>query len=201
MLESTEIVWRHLLACADDGERRIGPVTELAQTLRVPLSTTHKALAEPVRIGAVVVSRGSGIRVRDPFRLSVLWAGKRRLDRDVIDTWRTSMSAPAVETAVAPTKTILGGFGAVVARLGRNTISDYDTALLYSPYVKTLRKKVPEDEAGRTKVIVVQPDRLLSRYGRVTPLHQAWVDLFNLPGWQAACFIEAITASWLSDAA
>ena len=28
------------------------------------------------------------------------------------------------------------------------------------------------------------------RYGRVTPLAQAYADLFSMPGWQAARFVE-----------
>jgi hypothetical protein len=200
-MENTEIVWRHLLACADDGIRRHGSMSALAADLGLPVSTTHKALAEPTRIGAVAVSRGAGVRVRDPFRLAVLWAGKRRLDRDITSTWMTSLSAPEVERIASGTKAVLGGFGAVVARVGANTIADYDTVLLYAVSDKSLRRKIPEDSAGSTTVIVAKPDRMLTRYGRVTPLHQAWVDLFNRPDWQAARFTEAITASWVADAA
>lgn len=36
------------------------------------------------------------------------------------------------------------------------------------------------DPSRITEVIVVRPDPLLGLYGRVTPLVQAWVDLFCL---------------------
>jgi hypothetical protein len=48
---------------------------------------------------------------------------------------------------------------------------------------------------------VLEPDPLLARYGRVTPLTQAWVDLFNLPGWQAARFVHHLLPRVVSDAA
>jgi hypothetical protein len=201
-MENTEIVWRHLLAQGADGNRRHESVSALAVDLGLPVSTTHKSLAEPTRIGAVAVSRGAGVRVRDPFRLAVLWAGKRRLDRDITATWITSVTAPQAERLAAQNKrAVLGGFGAVVARLGGNMIADYDTALIYTANVNALRKSIAEDADGSTTIIVAEPDRLLSHYGRVTPLHQAWVDLFNLPGWQAARFTETIAASWVADAA
>jgi hypothetical protein len=41
-------------------------------------------------------------------------------------------------------------------------------------------------------VLVAEPDRLLARYGRVTPFSQAYADLFSLPGWQAARFVEEL---------
>jgi hypothetical protein len=46
----------------------------------------------------------------------------------------------------------------------------------------------PEGEG--TEVWVAEPDARLHRYGRVTPLAQAYADLFSMPGWQAARFIE-----------
>jgi hypothetical protein len=36
------------------------------------------------------------------------------------------------------------------------------------------------------------PDPWLGRYGPVVPLCQAFVDLFNTPGWPAARFTESL---------
>ena len=49
---------------------------------------------------------------------------------------------------------------------------------------------IRDSPEGPTEVIVLDPDPLLARYGRTTPLAQAWVDLFCLPGWQAARFVH-----------
>jgi hypothetical protein len=52
---------------------------------------------------------------------------------------------------------------------------------------------LPVAPAGQgTEVLVAAPDRLLARYGRVTPFSQAYADLFSLPGWQAARFVEEL---------
>ena len=47
-------------------------------------------------------------------------------------------------------------------------------------------------DGGRTVLEVHTPDPWLGRYGPVVPLCQAFVDLFNTPGWPAARFIESL---------
>ncbi len=46
--------------------------------------------------------------------------------------------------------------------------------------------------ADATELVIVAPDRWLEGYGWVTPFAQAYADLFCLPGWQAARFIEEL---------
>jgi hypothetical protein len=86
---------------------------------------------------------------------------------------------------------ILGGFGAVVAHQGGvNRIADYTTVLFYGdPQLDDLPVAPPGEG---TEVLVAEPDRILGRYGRVTPFSQAYADLFSLPGWQAARFVEEL---------
>jgi len=202
MLPKTEIVWRHLLHEADRDVRRHPSISALADDLGMGISTVHKALRLPADMGAVIVKPAGGIRVLDPFRLAVLWAGRRRLDRDVIDTWRTDLGAPDVERRIALPGVVLGGHGAVVARLARNTIADYASVIAFTDRPGHLRSVIPEMPDGPTTVVVAQPDPALHRYGNVTPLHQAWVDLFTRPDWQAARFVEAIASRWVTtDAA
>lgn len=41
-------------------------------------------------------------------------------------------------------------------------------------------------------MVIAEPDGRLARYGRVTPIAQAYADLFSLPGWQAARFVDEL---------
>lgn len=187
MMSITEQVWRHLLVSAFEGRRRWPSVSECAADLALPASTVHQSLGHPVEIGAVHVRGAGGLRVLDPGRLLLLWAGRRRLQRDVIDRFEVPSSAYAVEAAFTNPDAVLGGFGAVVAALGSNTIADYDTVLSYGD---PRLGKLTADPDGRTcEVLVLEPDPRLARYGRSTPLAQAWVDLFALSGWQSARFV------------
>jgi hypothetical protein len=176
-------------------------VTALAGELDMRVSTVHRALSHPAEIGAIDVLGGGGVRVVDPGRLLVVWAGKRRLRRDIVDRFRVPGSAPIVERSIRGRAAVLGGFGAVVAHIGGNTIADYETVLVYGEPRITRRRHVNDPDPGRaTEVVVLDPDPLLARYGKVTPLTQAWVDLFNLPDWQAARFVHHLVPRLITDA-
>ncbi len=186
-----EVVWRHLLVGAAAGRRRWPSVSALAGELEIPVSTAHRSLAHPAEIGAVGIGLLDGLQVLDPARLLVLFAAHRHVRRDVVDRFRVAVPAVEVERMVSDPSVVLGGFGAVVAHSGGvNRIADYDTVLLYGdPHLPPLPPAVADEG---TEVLVAEPDWLLGRYGRVTPLAQAYADLFSLPGWQAARFVEAL---------
>ncbi len=202
MLSKTEQVWRHLTTGAiEHGQRRWPSLTSLADELGIGVSTVHRALARPAGIGAVQIRPAGGVRLVDPGRLLILWAGYRRLTRDIADRFEVAGSAPAVEQSITSPTAVLGGFGAVVAHTGGNRIADYETVLVYGdPQISSPLRRDDSDPGRVTEVIVARPDPLLVRYGEVTPLTQAWVDLFCLPGWQSARFVHHLLPRLVTDA-
>ncbi|MHB1525056.1 MAG: hypothetical protein ACYCZN_02035 [Candidatus Dormibacteria bacterium] len=54
--------------------------------------------------------------------------------------------------------------------------------------------------AGEIRVLLLQGDRLITKYGTVVPRAHAYTDLFNLPGWLPARFVEAMSREMLADA-
>jgi len=188
MMPVIEVVWRHLLVGAREGRRRWQSVTALAGDLNIPVSTAHRSLAHPAEIGAVSVGTLDGLQVLDPARLLVLLAAHRRVSRDIVARFRVEVPAVEVERLATSSEVVLGGFGAVVAHLhGVNPIADYSTVLFYGdPRLPDLPSATGSEG---TEVLVADPDRFLTRYGRVTPFCQAYADLFSLPGWQAARFV------------
>jgi hypothetical protein len=192
VLSITHAVWRHLLVGAREDQRRWPSITALAEELDLGVSTVHKALAQPVEIEAVRVSRLAGLVVLNPYRLLLMFAATRRLQRDIVSRDRVALSARSVEAlAGEDSRMILGGFGAVVAHLGGNPIASCTTALLYGD--PAFATQLPAcTGADATELVIVAPDRWLERYGWVTPFAQAYADLFCLPGWQAARFIEEL---------
>jgi hypothetical protein len=175
-----------------EGRRRWPSVTALAGELGLAVSTTHRSLAHPIEIGALEVGPIDGLQVLDPARLLVLLAAHRRVQRDVVR--RSWIAAPVAEVEAAATSrgVVLGGFGAVIAHLGVNRIADYTRVLFYGD--PKLPRLAAAEEGEGTEVWVAEPDAWLGRYGRVTPLAQAYADLFSMPGWQAARFIEHLDA-------
>jgi hypothetical protein len=185
-----EVVWRHLLVNAKESRRRWPSVTALASELGLAVSTTHRSLVHPVEIGAVEVGPIDGLQMLDPARLLMLLAAHRHVQRDVVRRWW--VAAPVAEVEAAPTsrQVVLGGFGAVIAHLGANRIADYTRVLFYGD--PKLRRLPVAPTGEGTEVWVAEPDAWLCRYGRVTPLAQAYADLFSMPGWQAARFIQQL---------
>lgn len=185
-----EVVWRHLLVGTAGGRRRWPSVTAVAEDLGMPSSTVHRSLSHPVEIDVVGISAAAGLQVLDPPRLLTLFAAHRRVQRDVITRYRVAGAATEVEQLATNGAAVLGGFGAVVAHLGVNRIADYDTVLFYGdPGLPALP---PAGLGEGTEVLVAEPDPRLARYGRVTPIAQAYADLFSLPGWQAARFVDEL---------
>jgi hypothetical protein len=193
MLLVTHVVWRHLLEEARAGRRSQPSLSQVAADLGLGISTVHKALVQPVEIEAVRVSRLGGLEILDPYRLLLMFAGARRLQRDVVAHARVPFDAPAIETlAAADSRMIIGGFGAVVSHVGANPIAMYTTVLLYGDPEFLEDLPIADGDVDGTDVLIAEPDRWLSSYGNVTTFAQAFADLFRLPGWQAARFIEEI---------
>lgn len=193
MLSKTEQVWRHLLAASLFGKHRHASLTALAAELGLGVSTVHRALQRPAEMGAVRVRGRGGVRVIDPGRLLLLWAGHRNLRGDLGAEYTVALPAPEVERLLPIDRFVLGGFGAVVSHEGGNFVSGYDRVLCYGD-PRDLPSSVREAPPGETSIMVLEPDPLLERYGRVTPLSQAYVDLFNVPGWPAARFVSTLNA-------
>lgn len=183
-----EVLWRHLLVSAREGRRRWPSVTALAGELGLGVSTAHRSLAHPIEIGAVDVGPIDGLQVLDPARLLMLLAAHRHVQRDVVRRWRVAAPVAEVEAAATSSVVVLGGFGAVIAHLGVNRIADYTRVLFYGDPELPDFDVAPAGEGS--EVWMAEPDPWLSGYGRVTPFAQAYADLFSMPGWQAARFIE-----------
>ena len=201
MLSKTQQVWRHLTTKAvDSGQQRWPSLSALAGELDMGISTVYRALSYPVEIGAIVIRPAGGLRLIDPSRLLMIWAARRNLGNDIIERFLVQGSATTVERSITSQTVILGGFGALVARSGANTVADYETVLVYGDPQIQIDGSIEDTNPTRTtELIVLEPDPLLRRYGRTTPSTQAWVDLFNLPGWQASRFVYHFLPLLLTD--
>ncbi|MDA8067495.1 MAG: hypothetical protein M0T77_02645 [Actinomycetota bacterium] len=193
MLPITQAVWRHLLHHARGGRRAWSSLRALAGELELGVSTVHKSLAHPVEIGAVSVSRLGGVELLDPLRLLMLFAAARRLQRDVVTRRRAvPMPAPWLERIALESGMILGGCGAIAAHLGGNPVTSYSTVVVYGDPDFGLELRPAHAGQEPIELLILEPDRRLARYGEVVPFAQAYADVFCLPGWQAARFIEEL---------
>src|SRR6266851_8760410 len=191
------MVWRHLLIAALDLGIRRSSLTELSVELELPVSTIHKALERPRAIGAVRGS-ASGLRILDPKRLQLMWAAQRDLNKDIVYATRVPMTVNEIEARL-PVSAIPTAYTAFVLHEGRNLVADYEQVVAYADW-NEVRRRFPR-RRGQPNLLILEPDPLLSRYGRVAPRCQVYADLFNLPTWQAQRFLEALDRELLHDVA
>src|SRR5216683_6645066 len=189
MITRTEMVWRHLLVAAFDQGIRRTSLTQLSIELDFPVSTIHKALERPRAIGAVRGS-ASGLRVLDPKRLQLMWAAQRDLNRDIVYATRVPMTVSEIEARL-PVSAIPTAYTAHVLQEGRNLVADYEQVVVYAD-ANEVKRRFRLWRRGQANLLVLEPDPLLSRYGRIAPRCQVYADLFNLPTWQAQRFLEAL---------
>lgn len=203
MLLKHEVVWRHLLHEETLGRRRYPSVTSLADELGMRTSTVHDALQRPASMDIVAIRGAGGLRLLDPLRLLLFWTGQRQMDRDLVTLGRSRLDAPTVERSLLERGWTLSGPGALVIHRGRNDISDYDHVVAYRTEKTDDRAsdsvdcwKIPgAEERGSTHVHLLAGDAWLTRYGNVCPFAQAYVDVFQLPGWAASRFVSEVTHS------
>jgi hypothetical protein len=191
------MVWRHLLVAAFDQGIRRSSLTQLSAELDLPVSTIHKALERPRTIGAVRGS-ASGLRVLDPKRLQLIWAAVRNLSADIVYATRVPLAVTEIEARL-PMSAIPTAYTAFVHHHGRNLIADYEQVVVYADGNEVRRRFPPR--RGEANLLVLEPDPLLSRYGKVAPRCQVYADLFNLPTWQAQRFLAALDLELLGDVA
>lgn len=157
----------------------------------MPVSSAHRSLAHPVEIGAVEVSAMEGLVLLDPYRLLLLFAAHRHLERDIVGHTYLAATVEELEAAIhAQPGCVLGGFSAAVAHAGANRIADYETILVYGAPV--LEGLAPAEEGAETELLIAEGDPWVARHGRVTTYAQAWADLFSMRGWQAARFVDEL---------
>lgn len=185
-----ELVWREILHhCFVDG-RLIFTQKELADWLKISLSTVNNALKLPRASGAIAVS-GRNFRVIDKEKFLLLWATHRRLNRDIVYQTRAPGSVWEIEGRLPP-GVIFAAYSAYT-RQWRLPPADYDVVYAYAPLavLPEITKRFPKQK-GEANLFILAADPFLNDYGDITPPVQTFVDLWNLPQWYAADFRRAL---------
>ncbi|KKU92049.1 MAG: hypothetical protein UY21_C0006G0016 [Microgenomates group bacterium GW2011_GWA1_48_10] len=185
-MKKIELIWREIL---ENGQK--DPVfeqKELASRLGLSTSTVFAAL-EPLRaIGAVTVG-GRGFRLTNFSKVLFFWATHRNLAKDIV--YKTRVDLPMVEIeGLVDNETIYGAYSAGRRLLGQAP-ADYDKVYLYASKTDNLIRRFPR-AGGAANVFVLQADPGLPAFGKMTPVSQTFVDLWNLPDWFAQDFLEAL---------
>jgi hypothetical protein len=183
-MQKIELIWREIL---ETGVKN--PVfrqNELAKKYGFSTSTVFAAIKPLRAIGAVRVT-GRDFRLTDLEKVLMFWATHRNLTKDIVYQTRVEQPVFEIEGLVDNT-TVYGAYSAGRMLLG-NAPSDYDKVYIYGP--NSLAERFPKQK-GQPNLFVLKPDPFLKNFGKVTPVSQTYIDLWNLSDWYAADFLKAL---------
>lgn len=185
-MKKIELIWREILE--KSSQNNIFEQKKLAEHFDFSTSTVHAALAPLRAIGAVMVT-GRNFRVTDFEKILMFWATRRNLQKDII--YQTRVNLPVLEIeGLVDNKTIYGAYSAA-RHLLKTVPAEYDKVYVYGNV--SLAERFPPPAGGQDGVpnfFVLKKDNFLT--GKITPVSQTYVDLWNLPDWYAADFTRSL---------
>lgn len=188
-MELIEVIWRHVLDRAASGRRHWPSLTCLAAELDIHPSTVHRSLAHPIEIGVIEQSRLGGVEVLDPARLLMCFGVHRRIARHITDTRTLHAPISVCEDTLKSQHVVLGGFASLIHHTGgENCTADYTTVIAYGQPNFDAITESPQHP--RVTVLTIPADPWMPADAAYTTAAHAWADLFSLPGWQPARFIN-----------
>ena len=187
-MKKIEIIWRELLSQAIEKKTRRFTQKELAAKFGFSTSTVFQALKTPRKMGAVRVT-GRFFILEDPKKLLFHWASVRNPQKEIIFKGRVNLPILEIE-GLMPPEVVFGGYSAARHILGEPP-ADCDQVWVYAQGLEKIQERF-EFTKGVPNLFILKGDEFLKSYGEITTLGQTFVDLWNLPSWQAKDFIKAL---------
>lgn len=183
-----EIIWREILYQRMEKKVNKFQQNKLAEKFKFSLSTINNALKIPRKAGAIKVT-GRFFILENPEKMLYLWATFRDPKKDIIYQTFSDKSIKEIE-ALMPQKIIFGGYFAFLENF-HSTPADYDKVYVYleKKYLSDFKKRFPFKK-GMPNIIVLEADKLLKKYGKIIPVCQNFVDIWNFPEWYAQDFYK-----------
>jgi len=189
-MKKIEIIWREILFQAIEKKNRRFTQKELAAKFDFSTSTVFQALKNPRKMGAVRVT-GRFFILEDPKKLLFHWASVRNPQKEIIFKGKVNLPILKIE-GLMPSEVVFGGYSAAKHILGEPP-ADYDQIWVYTQDLEKIQERF-EFTKGIPNLYILKRDEFLKSYGEITTLAQTFVDLWNLPSWQAKDFTKALEA-------
>ncbi len=169
-----------------------GKITQqgIGKALGISLSTVNNALAPLKKMQAVEI-KPRQLVVRDSEKISTYWATIRKLDKDVIYSTRVNMNVNEIENSLPPgiIYTAFSGY----KFLFKDVPADYSEVYVYCTEKKLgeIKKRFPLLK-GPPNLFMLQSNEFLEKFKNIAPPHLLFVDLWNVKGWYARDFLNAL---------
>ncbi len=189
-MSKKEQIWRYILQKAIVDRRFDFTQKEIADDMKVSLSTVFNALKIPRAQGAVKIG-GRGFSLVDAEKLLYLWATQRNFEKEII--YKTNIAAGAKEIeGNMPAGAVFGACSAYAQKYGQSP-ADYDKVYVYADAknLEEIKKRFPKQK-GNYNLFVLKSDPRLADFGAIAPESQIFCDLWNLRDWYAKDFLNVL---------
>ena len=187
-----EIIWREMLFQAIEKKKFHITQKELAQKFHFSLSTVFNALKIPRTIGAIEAG-GQGIKMRDQEKFITYWGSVRNLNKDIIYQTNTGQDAITTEKLM-PNGIIWTAYAGWRFKYPNQPApASYDKVYVYADsfILPAIKKRFPES-SKEPNLFILKSDAWLKNYGRIAPVAQMLVDLWNLKDWYDSDFYKTL---------
>lgn len=188
-MKKIETVWCQLLFDTLENHQNRFQQQQLAEKLRISVSTVNHSLKNLRRMGAVAIGGGGG-SVVDAEKILMHWSNHRGLTGDIVSTIKLDGPVQEIE-GLLPSGSILGGYSAVCHWYGEAP-ADYSTVYAYHLEPKKIIERFAHQSAGNTDIVVLKLPPTLPIRLETTTLAHTFVDLWNLTDWMAKDFIHRV---------
>ncbi len=173
---------------------RKGKVTQqgIAEALDISLSTVNNAL-KPLRQMQAIEIKPRELLVKDSEKILAYWATIRKLEKDTVYSTHVRLSIKEIEGSL-PANVVFTAFSGYKLRFN-DVPADYSEIYTYADD-KTLgeiKKRFPEKK-GPKNLFVLQSNRVVKKMSKIgiAPASLLFVDLWNVKGWYARDFLNAL---------
>jgi len=183
-----EIIWREILFQAIEKKKNKFTQKELSAKFKFSLSTVFNALKIPRQVGAIEV-KSRFFTILSIEKLLAVWATQRNLKKEIIYKTRLNLPVLKIEGEM-PDSVIYTAYSAYRLKF-KEAVADYDKVYIYADDLSEIKKRFPFKK-GQENLFVLKADKSLPEYGKIAPLGQIYVDLWNLSEWYAHDYLEAL---------
>lgn len=185
-----DLILREILQTAIKNRQFEFTQKELAEKLKVSLSTVFNALKIPRAQGAIKVT-GRNFSIIDLEKMLYIWATQRNMEKEIIYKTNVLSSAKEIEGAM-PNDVIFTAYSAYSQKYS-DAPADYDKIYIYAAKetLEEIKKRFPKRK-GTPNLFILKTDSEMEKFGSITPEAQIFCDLWNLKDWYAKDFLNAL---------
>jgi predicted transcriptional regulator len=184
-----ERVYREILTSVIEKRNKKFKQLELSRACNLSISTVFHALKPLEKMNAIEKKR-FGFLVLDAKKILLYWASIRNLEKEIVYQTYVNKSVNDIESLM-PSRCVYTAYSAFKFKF-KSLPSEYSEVVVYGKKEDFEKRFGKENLKLKPNLVVLSLDDHLLKFGRVAPIPQIFVDLWNLKSWYAKEFLKKL---------